>query len=299
MGCDLCGASTYPDPPEFQSTHPYGVRRKHRFTCLWGINFNPRTRMGCDGALMDVRKGFKHFNPRTRMGCDKDVPRPEVSAAISIHAPVWGATGICQLDNSFPSHFNPRTRMGCDLSPTPRYISTAVFQSTHPYGVRRGPGAIPTPAEDFNPRTRMGCDEGHFFYEAAATISIHAPVWGATNALPSWRRCSSISIHAPAWGATDAIPPDGVELPVFQSTHPHGVRPGASWHAPYRTFHFNPRTRMGCDRMRSRPSGASTISIHAPAWGATRWSASPTSTLRISIHAPAWGATGSTIWRHP
>ena len=57
---------------------------------------------------------------------------------------------------------------------------------------------------------------------------------------------------------------------LFQSTHPHGVRP----ELPIRMYrwrcNFNPRTRMGCDFTSLvdflLPSP---ISIHAPAWGAT------------------------------
>ena len=71
---------------------------------------------------------------------------------------------------------------------------------------------------------------------------------------------------------------------------------------------FNPRPRMGGDRLRTgrgRPS--LNVSIHAPAWGATT---PPHGALRrvgmggqvsarghapgVSIHAPAWGATAMT-----
>ena len=57
---------------------------------------------------------------------------------------------------------------------------------------------------------------------------------------------------------------------MFQSTHPRGVRPRRPTH---RTgFHgFNPRTRVGCDRNAdSRTKRHDRVSIHAPAWGATR-----------------------------
>ena len=77
--------------------------------------------------------------------------------------------------------------------------------------------------------------------------------------------------------------------PLFQSTHPHGVRHvfcccGArrcvSIHAPAWgatrkstgerfSLSFNPRTRMGCDKDAYLFSGPYKVSIHAPAWGAT------------------------------
>mgnify|MGYP000334798941 CR=1 FL=1 len=119
-----------------------------------------------------------------------------------------------------------------------------------------------------------------------------------------------VSIHAPVWGATDetavlfvqtgfqSTHPCGVRpyhnlcfvlVQVFQSTHPCGVR-----HAPK----FN------------RPSLK--VSIHAPVWGATKatdikqafnvfQSTHPcgvrlpnllaTPKQVVSIHAPVWGAT--------
>ena len=36
---------------KFQSTHPCGVRHFHKAYCFFCINFNPRTRVGCDMKL--------------------------------------------------------------------------------------------------------------------------------------------------------------------------------------------------------------------------------------------------------
>ena len=124
---------------------------------------------------------------------------------------------------------------------------------------------------------------------------------------------SLISIHAPTWGATNAVYRGANRVNEFQSTHPRGVR-----HCPRLSKRnvedFNPRTHVGCDtckygRMGIRPD----ISIHAPTWGATAeliqlWEKpvnfNPRThvgcdlvrlTLKslkyISIHAPTWGAT--------
>ena len=100
------------------------------------------------------------------------------------------------------SGFNPRTHTGCDY---PLMFSSNIknhlFQSTHPHGVRHpkeGDGDLIT---SFNPRTHTGCDISFnpsiFFFQ----VSIHAPTRGATI-----RRYLA------------------VPSPVFQSTHPHGVR---------------------------------------------------------------------------
>ena len=106
---------------------------------------------------------------------------------------------------------------------------------------------------------------------------------------------------------------DNIETFKFQSTHPRGVRRGQAFrsglphavsiHAPawgatvcnyvanVRIVCFNPRTRVGCDRVVLSFLPVEVVSIHAPAWGATRgWEKSKGCCL-VSIHAPAWGAT--------
>ena len=143
---------------------------------------------------------------------------------ISIHAPMWGATFLFRLFKTFCINFNPRTHVGCDHSLQPSMDWPRKFQSTHPCGVRH--------------------------YKGPKLIAI-----------------KSISIHAPMWGAT--IPINTTFLyPAFQSTHPCGVRqsllidihpPYISIHAPMwgATFHLRKQLRVYL------------ISIHAPMWGAT------------------------------
>ena len=59
----------------FQSTHPRGVRRIYgRICCDDNVDFNPRTREGCDVVLQFLFIDHINFNPRTREGCDALVP---------------------------------------------------------------------------------------------------------------------------------------------------------------------------------------------------------------------------------
>ena len=77
----------------------------------------------------------------------------------------------------------------------------------------------------FNSRTRVGCDDCiniHLF--KLVNISTHAPAWGATTNALKISDSEDISTHAPAWGAT----------------HP-------SLACTLSRFHFNSRTRVGCD----------------------------------------------------
>ena len=54
---------------------------------------------------------------------------------------------------------------------------------------------------------------------------------------------------------------------------------------------FNSRSRMGSDGIAQREGARALVSIHAPAWGATRCGVHGQRELLVSIHAPAWGAT--------
>ena len=98
-----------------------------------------------------------------------------------------------------------------------------------------------------------------------------------------------VSIHAPAWGATGPLYFSIVSV-LFQSTHPHGVRHNGTSNTTDTTG-FNPRTRMGCDRLVTIPVSRYSVSIHAPARGATVPIVPKFRRYGVSIHAPARGAT--------
>ena len=80
-------------------------------------------------------------------------------------------------------------------------------------------------------------------------VSIHAPVWGATQPLCNQIYMSSVSIHAPVWGATEIsnLNEDG-EIRFNPRSRmgsdfcPVICAPGVSG--------FNPRSRMGSDSVR-------------------------------------------------
>ena len=164
-----------------------------------------------------------------------------------------------------------------------------MFQSTHPCGVRHS----------------------HPDGSSAASVSIHAPVWGATRIL-EW------VYHPDRFQSTH---PCGVRLAIlllvgamleFQSTHPCGVRQigtietglsQVSIHAPV----WGATSRFGMSSKKrqfqsTHPCGvrpiradkfyiAPPVSIHAPVWGATSQRKKFDMAGAVSIHAPVWGAT--------
>ena len=267
--------------------------------------------MGCDTAYKTRRGINTSFNPRTRMGCDKGIAFPALGLSVSIHAPAWGATRTSTTSKSmrpFQSTHPHGVRHGWNVETVKHILfqsthphgvrhnltvcKTAhpLFQSTHPHGVRqRTPGGFYT-LFCFNPRTRMGCDCRGRLERPKGHVSIHAPARGATKL----GRRSTV-----CWR--------------FQSTHPHGVRPRTGFGRRIGK-RFNPRTRTGCDFRNRRefkeyfwfqsthPHGVrpsktivfsttSSVSIHAPARGATAALLSVIIIARVSIHAPARGAT--------
>ena len=102
-------------------------------------------------------------------------------------------------------------------------------------------------------------------------VSIHAPARGATaRSTRSERLRGCVSIHAPARGATSRFRLRLSTLREFQSTLPRGERPIV--HRALRIDYqcFNPRSRAGSDDdARRNVPRVSTVSIHAPARGAT------------------------------
>ena len=90
-----------------------------------------------------------------------------------------------------------------------------------------------------------------------------------------------ISIHAPAWGATITSENHVIFMLEFQSTHPRGVRLYCAILVIFR-YKFqstHPRgVRPAKDRRTDR---IKPISIHAPAWGATRSHPSGLKTPRL------------------
>jgi len=171
-----------------------------------------------------INRLYLRFNPRTREGCDASPPMKRATYPVSIHAPARGATLSIEYFQLNTIRFNPRTREGCDLILCSGLIGFSKFQSTHPRGVRQIVAicvrmqisvSIHAPARGAT-----------LFINSTITIlhvSIHAPARGATIWNFGSEFMGLVSIHAPARGATRPYPLD-IAVPMFQSTHPRGVR---------------------------------------------------------------------------
>ena len=150
------------------------------------------------------------------------------------------------------------------------------FQSTHPHGVR-----------PYHSMVLL------LYYP----VSIHAPARGATVTQLGSSTTTDVSIHAPAWGATLSTSALYFFF-VFQSTHPHGVRLGNAV-LDVDKLEFQSTHPHGV-----RPSPLRliirllTVSIHAPARGATpsRGLASPSAQFQSTHpHGVRRGGTESLL----
>ena len=167
---------------------------------------------------------------------------------------------------------------------------------------------------EFQSTRPRGARQGYTFKTALTpTVSIHAPAWGATQENKNCHLANK-SFNPRARVGRDSCAASAMS--ARRSFNPR-ARVGRD---PYIFISyssiksFNPRARVGRDccvckswpqvyRFQStRPRGArlvrgrhyriwAEVSIHAPAWGATRGGKQGNWGGDVSIHAPAWGAT--------
>ena len=268
MGSDCLVVSVLAVGSKFQFTLPHGERLFTR-------------------GQLDTPDGF---NSRSRMGSDLGTSPCFGLVRVSIHAPAWGATTTRSslTRGSFVSIHAPA--WGATAKAADGQTLTDVSIHAPAWGATS------------SPRSAWRLE----------IVSIHAPAWGATTLRLRPGDVGAVSIHAPAWGATPQRRRRAPRRGGFNSRSRMGSDrpPSARRAAPRR---FNSRSRMGSDRPPRRaplaslqfqftlPHGErlwsqrqqtlSGVSIHAPAWGATRRALADFGVREVSIHAPAWGAT--------
>ena len=265
-------------------------------TALEPPHFNHAPVRGAIGAIQYVAGYVTKFQSTHPRGVRRALERGSPSCAAS---------------------FNPRTRVGCDQAPPGPPDRRSRFQSTHPRGVRlvaQGKGHVLGHVSIHAPA--WGATATHVLSNVTEErVSIHAPAWGATE---KGRICRSIlasfNPRTRVGCDTSSLGTQSSQR-MFQSTHPRGVRPTKSRIIATSTLAFQSTHPRGVRLLgmlalvqaslfqSTHPRGVRpdeqgefssyrTVSIHAPAWGATR--AAIDNALKntaVSIHAPAWGAT--------
>ncbi len=117
--------------------------------------------------------------------------------------------GDCEINESILiiMCFNPRPRMGGDSRSAVANNVLCVFQSTPPYGGRRLRFCSPCPRCQVSIHAPVwGATQLQHPGPGIEVVSIHAPVWGATVSILLDSGNKFVSIHAPVWGATSSQP---------------------------------------------------------------------------------------------
>ena len=108
----------------------------------------------------------------------------QLLAAVSIHAPAWGATppGEARVHKKpFQSTLPRGERLVAEV----QELWEILFQSTLPRGERLDTAMKCSRLRSFNPRSRVGSDFDGGRRGLHCMVSIHAPAWGATVTLLS------------------------------------------------------------------------------------------------------------------
>ena len=200
--------------------------------------------MGCRRALSE-RPVSIHAPAR---GATTVQQVPFGAQDVSIHAPARGATPRRRRSPRCCRGFNPRAREGRDHEIRHRHGRCRRFQSTRPRGARpQHIGLLAFGFDGFNPRAREGRDYSRAVRRARPRRFNPRAREGRDHT-----RTAVLSLYG-----------------TFQSTRPRGARPSI------RCTSSTPQTFQSTRPRGARPSGVrpmngeSTVSIHAPARGAT------------------------------
>ena len=189
------------------------------------------------------------------------------TACVSIRAPAWGATA------------------GYDVM----YLLTGVSIRAPAWGA-----TIPANRLIAIMRVSIRAPAWGATHEAPALfnmagVSIRAPAWGATRQNNAANITRYVSIRAPAWGATVRGLPF-LTPSRFQFALPRGERP-AICHRPRLSQSFNSRSRVGSDTVQLLSGRFPTSFNSRSRVGSDHDAPSSLIILSVSIRAPAWGAT--------
>ncbi len=244
------------------------------------------------------------------------IPEIREREAVSIRAPARGATSR-YAHRRGPRRVSIRAPARGATSDSPNRAIEAVFRSAPPHGGRQRAATAFASARAVSIRAPA---RGATYYDGPAScsslfrsapphggrrqhsslclpraaVSIRAPARGATCKRLRVLLIDYVSIRAPARGATVRIGPFGTSA-GFRSAPPHGGRRAQRVSGPW-CHCFDPRPRTGGDEGRGGRRVAATVSIRAPARGATRM-ISRSSPRFLFRSAPPHGGATSQCWR--
>ena len=159
--------------------------------------------------------------------------------------------------------------MGCDVIISASRVARKTFQSTHPRGVRRYDSGVIAPDTLFQSTHPRGVRRGSNIKMVKDHEFQSTHPRGVRPLYQQNKGGVKIFQSTHPRGVRRILRVSRESGKLFQSTHPRGVRPATALKFAAAGY-FNPRTHVGCDPVLKVFRGYTTISIHAPTWGATR-----------------------------
>ena len=171
------------------------------------VYFNSRSRVGSDLVL--IMMIFTILSFQFTLPCGERLLLPvsyNAPLTISIHAPVWGATSHWSERNCRTRYFNSRSRVGSDFISQSSEHKRSEFQFTLPCGERQYHKNMVTGQNKF--QFTLPCGErqsGELSIPFCTGFQFTLPCGERREYLIKDCEHSLISIHAPVWGATQGI----------------------------------------------------------------------------------------------
>ena len=144
---------------KFQSTHPHGVRRASPVKSTSAARFQSTHPHGVrllQNSLFTLSAAVSIHAPT--WGATMCIVPSSLKVIVSIHAPTWGATSLASIPSASIISFNPRTHMGCDYIQPYEYSVIEVSIHAPTWGATQSTTVYRIGRRSFNPRTHMGCD---------------------------------------------------------------------------------------------------------------------------------------------
>ena len=181
----------------FNSRTQQGATGAHDCGVPYCAGFNSRTHAGCNTSRLKMVSSRTCFNSRTHAGCDW-LSMSSIDPIHRFNSRTHAGCDRRALNRSrLYQRFNSRTHAGCDLPLAVIPLDRRVFQFTHPCRVRPSVQVPRGSYGSFNSRTHAGCDYTNRLPDWLETVSIHAPMQGATDDVHRVHRGRVVSIHAP------------------------------------------------------------------------------------------------------
>ena len=167
-----------------------------------------------------------HFNQRTRMGCDLPCCTKGKAILTSTNAPAWGATEdrVKNRRGDLVSIHAPAWGATCKGWRTPPSLLVSIHAPT--WGATLPPVAFANSHKSFNPRTRTGCDPPVRWMCCDYSCFNPRTRTGCDILFALKLLYNALFQSTHPHGVRPFQPSDALAKSMFQSTHPHGVRLG-------------------------------------------------------------------------